>query len=95
MATRFLKAESRIEAESRIDWGKEGNTPLTIEEIACGCLLRIADAAEKMASNYTALQDEVAYVKKDRERLRSQCDRLCRSNAALRGCLKRCKKGGE
>jgi len=90
MARHFYKQESRDG-----NWYTERTGTLTIEEVACGCLLRIADAAEKMASNYTALQDEVAYVKKDRDRLRSQCDRLCRSNAALRGCLKRCKKGGE
>lgn len=45
---------------SRSDWGQtlpEG-TPLSFDQIKLGALLRIADAAELMASNFIALQEE-------------------------------------
>ena len=64
--------------ESRIDWGtREGGTPLSLDQIQAGALLRIADASEKMAQNYQGLLDErnrlrrsISAVREDRNHLR-------------------------
>ena len=79
--------------ESReIDWGADQEGKPTIEQINCGCMLRIADAAEKMSGNYTAMQNEVEHLKRVREDLRQGIAHLEHSNAALRGHIKRLKK---
>lgn len=77
--------------ESKINWGTTGES--TREDLQFGCLLRIADATEKIASNYTALQNEVKFLKEQRDDLRRRRNHLERSNAALRGYIKRLKKG--
>lgn len=79
--------------ESReIDWGTKQEGKPAIEQINCGCMLRIADAVEKMASDYTALQNTVSYLHKHQDTLRKRIDHLEHSNAALRGHIKRFKK---
>ncbi len=77
--------------ESRLAYAKANNEDFTLEELRTGSLLRIADAAEKMAGNYTALQDQIVYLKKDKIWLRERIDYLEHSNAALRGHIKRFK----
>lgn len=45
--------------KSRLDWGKdESQGALTLEQINCGAILRIADATEKMAQRHTQLIEE-------------------------------------
>lgn len=62
------------------------------ERVMIGCMQRIADATEKMAGNYTALQNNVDWYKRREKDNRAQIERLVRSNAALRGHIKRLKK---
>lgn len=85
-------AERYYREESRRNYHTKDDKNFTPEELRTGSLLRIADAVEKMAVNYTALQNEVAYLKERKTSLEGQVNRLLRSNAALRGCLKRFKK---
>lgn len=73
--------------ESRVDWGT-GNI-MTIEQINTGALLRIADAVEKMAQNYDGLIRDRDYYKRESRERGLTIDRLKKSNAALRGHLKR------
>ena len=61
--------------------------------IQLGCLQRIADAAEKMASSYDALRKQSDCYKRCFEEEQAYSMRLRRSNAALRGHLKRAKGG--
>lgn len=75
-----------------IQWGTTQDTTLTTEQINIGCLLRIADATEKMAQRYDELINSRDYFKREVDRLRRENDRLGRSNASLRGHLKRAKK---
>ena len=75
---------------SRQDWRTKD--PATIQEIDSGSLQRIADATEKMASNYTALQNDLAMYKRWYENELRQSGRLARSNAALRGHIGRMKR---
>ena len=77
-----------------INWGTRGDAPLTLEQVNCGSLLRIADAAEKMAASYDQLREERDRYKRWYEREQADNKRLRRSNAALRGHLKRAKAGG-
>lgn len=71
--------------ESRIDWGVNTDNPLTVEQINCGSMLRIADATEAMAKNYVALQDEAARYKRWYEDERRESASLRRRNITLRG----------
>lgn len=84
----------RYKEGSRADWGvdlEDGRT-LTAEQIQMGAVLRIADATEAMAKNYVRIQEERDRFEryyKDEQRRRASAER---SNAALRGHIKRIKR---
>ena len=80
---------------SRLDWGEEASLGCTGEEINRGALLRIADAVEKMAFRYDELIRQHDYAQNEVTRLRGIRAKLERSNASLRGHLKRVKKAKE
>jgi len=52
--------------QSKTDWGINlpEQTPLDVDQIQIGALLRIADATELMASNYKKLQEENIRLRK-------------------------------
>lgn len=78
---------------SRKNWGTEtSGDSLTVEQINCGAILRIADATEKMAARYTTLISEREWYERRYKEERAANERLNRSNAALRGHLKRAKQ---
>lgn len=77
---------------SRRNWGEEAGLGLTLEEINTGAMLRIADATEKMAEQHTELIRQRDYFEGEVQRLLATCEHLERSNASLRGHLKRAKK---
>lgn len=80
--------------ESRINWGIDIEEKEFIgrEAIQLGAILRIADATEKMAANYSGLiADRDYYQKRMKESERESCC-LRRSIAGLRGYIKRMKK---
>lgn len=64
------------------------------KNIELGCLMRIADAAEKMASNYQRMENDLAMYKRWYNAEKELTSKLLKSNAALRGHLKRFKKQG-
>ncbi len=80
--------------ESRKDWGitqEEGHAP-DINRIHLGALLRIADAAEKMAQNHAILIDERDRYKRLYDEKVRYAKMLYRSNVSLRGAITRLKK---
>jgi len=77
---------------SRIDWGCDENEALNLEQVNTGALLRIADATEKMAEHHTELIRQRDDFEREVKRLRDIRDHLERSNASLRGHLKRIKR---
>lgn len=77
---------------SRKGWNAGNGTGATMEDIKLGALLRIAEALEKMGVPYDNMIRDRDYQKRRKEELQGSCDRLNRSNAALRGHLKRLKK---
>lgn len=80
--------------ESKTNWGNnlaEGQS-VTREDLKFGCLLRIADATEKMALRYSELIDRAERYERWYEEARARAAKLYRSNAALRGHIKRLKK---
>jgi hypothetical protein len=82
----FFKAASKVDwhYEVKNDSGYPGD-----EHIKLGCLKRIADAVEKMATNYVMLQDDVTWLRTHNKDLNSKIERLKRSNAALRGIVRK------
>lgn len=80
--------------ESRKNWGTANNEHLSLEQINTGALLRLADATEKMAQRYTSLIDERDRLDSMYKAERKISRILERSNAALRGHLKRAKNTG-
>lgn len=85
-------AHESYKDSSRRNWGQESGLGLTLEQINTGAMLRIADATEKMAQRHTELIRQRDYFEDEAERLRAICEHLERSNASLRGHLKRAKK---
>lgn len=62
---------------------KEWSTDKTYTSIAVGALQRIADATEKMASNYQRQQDDLEYYKKRTKDLAAERDACGRRRSAL------------
>ena len=77
--------------ESKKNWGTDDHRSLSIEQINCGAILRIADATEKMASNYTRMENDLKYYKEKFDQKNIEIKRLERVIAGLRGYLKRTK----
>lgn len=80
--------------ESRKNWGRTlpQNQTISEDDIKLGAILRIADAAEAMAKNHVALQNDRDYLARRVRELDAVCARLSRSNAGLRGVIKRMKR---
>jgi len=75
---------------SRIDWASEQyNCP---DQIKLGCLLRIADATEKMAQSYSALIYERDRYKKWYEEKRTMVGHLYNRINGLRGTITKMKE---
>lgn len=80
--------------ESRFNWGrdtKEGEN-LTIEQINCGAMMRIADATEAMAKNHVQLQADYDFMRRSRDSYRAECEQLRNTNRTLRGVITKLKK---
>lgn len=80
--------------QSKLNWSPretDGNKNGTAdhEQLQIGCLQRIADATEKMASSYTALEYDRDWHKKRSEEKSQEIDRLNRVINALRGWANR------
>lgn len=76
--------------ESKGNYGTS-NEILTIEQLNTGAMLRIADATEKMASNYSRMESELKWYKERYDEKNKEIKRLDRVIAALRGHLTRAK----
>lgn len=79
-------------ADFREDSRKRWNSDTTIEHINAGSLQRIADAVELSCKDREKLERDYAYIRKARDLAQERADRLARSNAALRGVIKRMKR---
>lgn len=77
--------------QSKANWGIFQDEGLNINQIQLGAILRIADASEKMASNYVKLENDLKFYKDRYESGQKDIEKLRRSNAALRGVIKRMK----
>ena len=78
--------------ESRKNYGQSGGGNLTLEQITCGALLRMADATETMAKNHIKMQSDLDYYKRLSENRADRVASLERSNAALRGTITKLKR---
>jgi len=77
---------------SRANWGTASMDALSIEQINCGALLRIADATEQMAQRHTELINARDMYKRwygEGERARKHAERQL---AATRGVVTKLKK---
>jgi len=63
----------------------------SFEEIQTGCMQRVADATELMATDYRTLVRERDMYKKQHDEQCDRSDRLWWSNNALRGVITRMK----
>ena len=78
--------------ESKIHYRRSSPEPSNDDSaLKIGCLQRIANATEMMAQNHLSLMNQLKWTKDDLERVRRSNDRLARSNAALRGHMKKLK----
>lgn len=79
-------------ADFREDSRKRWHSNTSIEHINAGSLQRIADAVELSCKDREKLERDYAYIRKARDLAQERADRLARSNAALRGVIKRMKR---
>lgn len=77
--------------ESRTNFGTN-DEKLSLEQVNTGAFLRMADAMEKMAGNYTKLENDLKWYQKNYPEKNAEIVKLKHSNAALRGHIKRLKK---
>jgi hypothetical protein len=73
---------------SKKDWTSND----TVQDINSGCFQRIADACEKMASNYTRLQQDVESYKRWYKQECEQRQALERKLSAYKGAITKLKK---
>lgn len=74
--------------ESRIDYGTTDEN-MTLEQIQTGAILRIADAAEKMANNYAQILSDLDWYKKRYQQEKDKNEQLRKSVASYKGHLTR------
>lgn len=84
MAAKYYKEESKKE------WYTE--MAITNNDLQTGALMRIADATEKMASNYVRMENDLAMYKRWYEAEKACTATLVKRNSALKGYLNRLKK---
>jgi len=80
--------------ESKSNWGAicEPHENISHEQLQTGAILRIADATEKMATNYTALQSDRDYYKRRLESVQADNRHLYKQLSGLRGEITKLKK---
>ena len=76
---------------SRTNWGVTTDSNLTVEQINCGAILRIADATELMAKNHAQLVAERDRFERWYQHEKTQLSSERRRTAALRGIVKKLK----
>ena len=81
-----------LKNNSRLDFNERTDGINRIDELQIGCLQRIADAVEKLATSYDNMRNDRDYYKRIAEDRSARIDKLKRSNAALRGVIKRKKR---
>jgi len=83
-------AEKYFKQESKKEWFT--SAPVTNDDLRTGCLMRIADATEKMASNYTELQNNLEWYKRRFNEKTEEIATLEKRVAAYKGVINRMKK---
>lgn len=76
---------------SKMVYRIRGDKP-TIEEINCGSLQRLADAAELMATNFLRLQSDVEYLTKRNKILKENLEHEKKRISAYKGQITKLKK---
>ena len=78
----------RIETREK-NWGSTQTESLCREQIQTWCLLRIADAAEKLCQSRYDLEHQLSYYKKDAAQLTKKLELERRRTAAYKGVITR------
>lgn len=80
--------------ESRSDWGKEmaEKESLSVEQLQTGALLRLADATEMMAKNYTSMQANLDWYKNQSQERHDRILSLEKQVSSLKGVITKLKK---
>jgi hypothetical protein len=84
-------ARKYIRDLSRTGWTAEADSYPGTEIVQLGCLQRIADSTEKMASNYTQLQNDLDWYKRQYAQQKDEIQHLRNSRAGYIAALTRLK----
>jgi hypothetical protein len=85
------KFKNYREMSKETNWGTF-NEGLSIEQVNCGSLLRIADATEAMSTNFTSLYKELQQMTEERTRYRNLYYIGQKQLAAYKGQITKLKK---
>lgn len=78
--------------QSKRDYGTNQDHKLSLDQIQLGAILRIADASEKMASNYSQMQQDLDWYRIRCKSLNETIESRNRQIANLRGQITKLKK---
>ena len=82
-------SDENMRAKSRRQWT---STSSSLEDINCGSLLRIADAAESMAKSHTLLEQRAKSAEENAKFWQSRYQQQLLANRGLRGVITKLKK---
>lgn len=77
---------------SRTGYFNKDNSQPTTEQLNLGCMQRIANATELMATNFLKLQQDNEYLRNRNKSLISSNEFLARQSASYKGKFNRLKK---
>lgn len=77
--------------ESKKDYGTESTAPINQDQLTMGCMLRIADAVEKMAMNHQQLINERDNYKRWYEDEKAEKEFLLKRISSLKGYITKLK----
>lgn len=81
----------REESRSK-NWGVNQDGNMTNEQLQLGCMLRIADATESMAQNYTQMERDLKYYKERCDAKEKAIQSLNNSIRSMKGVITKLKK---
>lgn len=87
MSLKNFRSQSRD-----VQWAHDADKTSSLEQINCGSLLRIADAAEKMALRFTELIDANKRLQNHVDQLRKLAEVRRRQTGAAKGQITKLKK---
>lgn len=81
---------ANLREKSKLNYN-DNNNVASLEELTVGSFQRIADATEKMASNYIKMENDLKWYKDKYQQQKDEIEHLCKRISGFKGYIKRLK----